>query len=199
MHSNDVIVAPRSWASIAELANSLRIQLNLSKSPSFPIIEYLEQVLCNKLELLSFEVWSNAEMGVAEGYTCPNGTFIALREDVYELACEGDGRARFTAAHELGHYLMHTGVPLARITAGQIVKPYRRAEPQANQFAVELLMPRQFITTEDTAHSISARHMVSLEAADNRLRNIRKIGNNKKGSRLQSRPLELSALGLKRD
>ncbi|WP_299855347.1 ImmA/IrrE family metallo-endopeptidase [uncultured Roseobacter sp.] len=174
--SNDFIVPPRKWAEIGGIADNLRHSLGLLEEPSVPVIEIIEQVLDQRLDLVRFEVGSRKEMGSAEGYTCPNGEFIMLREDVYHSACAGEGRARFTCAHELGHWAMHTNIPLARAKSGDGTPSFRLAEPQANQFAAEFLMPASFISHIDDEDDIMLRFSVSWEAARNRLRYLRKNG-----------------------
>lgn len=119
MPLDDYSVPPRSWDSIEELCNSLREQFSIAHNREFPVIEFLENIVDHQLGLARFEVASIPEMGNAEGYTCPKGDFIRLREDVYVGACKGVGRDRFTAAHELGHFVMHTQIPLARATRGE--------------------------------------------------------------------------------
>lgn len=172
----DFKVPPLSWAAIGAKADRFRQQFSLSAIPQVPVVELIEQVLDYQLKLLRFEVGSQNEMGRAEGYTCPNGEFIMLREDVYEKVCAGDGRARFTAAHELGHWALHTNVPLARARRGDGTKPYCLAEPQANQFAAQFLMPRSFISLSDSEEDLVDRFGVSWDAAHHRLRSIRKSG-----------------------
>ena len=49
------------------------------------------------------------------------------------------------------------------------VKPYRLSEPQANQFAAEILMPARLIRRNDTAATVAVRFAVSMEAAQNRI------------------------------
>jgi Zn-dependent peptidase ImmA (M78 family) len=169
MTQADFIVPPVSWAQLHRIATDVRKAFGLQNVPYFPIIELIEKVLCGQMELLDFQVWSREEMGSAEGYTCPKGTFLALREDVYLLACHGDGRARFTAAHELGHFILHSNRPLARIQDRTTVKPFLLAEPQANRFAAELLMAREHMQPSDTAIQVTARHGVSAEAASRRI------------------------------
>jgi Zn-dependent peptidase ImmA (M78 family) len=141
-----------------------------------PVIEIIKRVLDQRLGLLNFEVGSQKEMGRAEGYTCPKGEFIMLREDVYEGVWAGEGRARFTTAHELGHWAMHTNIPLARARRGDGTPSFRLAEPQANQFAAEFLMPECFIDALDDEDDLIQRFGVSWEAACNRLRYLRKNG-----------------------
>lgn len=169
MSGHQFIVPPRSWDSIYQLTNSLRLSLELSDIAYFPIMNVCERILDQQLGLFSFGVRSVEEMGEIEGLTCPLGTRIDLREDVYVKACSGDARARFTVAHEVGHFFMHTNVPLARAMSGQSVKAYRCSEAQANQFAAELLMPRIFFSNADTVEAVVGRHGVSYEAAERRL------------------------------
>jgi Zn-dependent peptidase ImmA (M78 family) len=64
-------------------------------------------------------------------------------------------RQRFTIAHELGHWLMHDGKPLI---VDQSVMINKRddvssqatdlQEVQANQFAADLLMPKEYVMDE---------------------------------------------------
>lgn len=169
MSGNNHLVPPLSWAAIEGLSDDVRAVFELSDEPYFPVMTVLERVLDHKLEFLSFEVGSREEMGDAEGLTCPEGSFIRLREDVYRKAWAGDGRARFTAAHELGHHVLHAGVPLARVKQSERYPSYRLSEPQANIFAASILMPRRFIREDDDLHSVAKRHGVSRAAAINRL------------------------------
>jgi Zn-dependent peptidase ImmA (M78 family) len=169
-------VPPRSWDDIHDLVEKLRGHFGLSNEPYFPIIEFIEKVLDQKLSWLQFVVGDDETMEGAEGLTAPDGSFIMLREDVYESACGGEGRARFTSAHELGHWILHTNVPFARVEPEQLVKPFRLSEPQANQFAAELLMPRDFFSWADSAESVMKRHGVSRDAAQRRLVFLQKKG-----------------------
>lgn len=175
MNDSDYIVPARSWAEIREVSDSLRSRFLPNGTALFPIMELLERVLDHRLDWLRFEVGFKEEMGTAEGLTCPKGSFIRLREDVYDRAWLGKGRDRFTAAHELGHWILHTNIPLARSTRGDGTPQYCLAEPQANQFAAELLMPLSFIKLTDTEDDLMKRHGVSRIAAKNRLKYARKI------------------------
>ena len=172
----DFKVPARSWSEIGTIADGIRENLGLEESPLFPVIEVIEKLFSDRLELVQFEVFTFEDMGDAEGYTCPQGNFIRLREDVYEKACYGDGRARFTAAHELGHFVLHTNSPLARTRRDDGTAPFRLAEPQANQFAAELLMPRKFVRGISDVRQLMDTHQVSCEAAQNRIRYAMKQG-----------------------
>lgn len=171
---SDFIVPPRSWAQIGGVADNLRRRLGLAAEPHLPVIEMIERVLDQKLGLVRLEVGDRDEMDGAEGLTCPNGDFIMLRQDVYEGVWNGDRRARFTTAHELGHWAMHTNIAMARSKRGDGTPAYRLAEPQANRFAAEILMPSGFIELRDTEEDLMERFGVSWDAASHRLRCIRK-------------------------
>ena len=99
-----------------------------------------------------------------------------LREDVYRGAWEGEVRDRFTAAHELSHWAIHTKIPLARAKPAQKVEAFRLSEPQANQFASELLMPAKFFSKADSVQDVMKRHGVGYQAANNRLEYLHRKG-----------------------
>jgi Zn-dependent peptidase ImmA (M78 family) len=167
--SGDFVVPSKSWFQIRQLTDFLRSRLGQAENPRFPIMEMMERVLDQRLGLFLLLVQARAEMGTAEGLTAPDGTSIRLREDVYEKAWSGEGRARFTAAHELGHWAMHTNVPFARVDSKATPPGYMSGEPQANQFAAELLMPVCFISRDDTGRAVAERCGVSVSAAEIRL------------------------------
>lgn len=175
-NGNDFIVPPRRWTEIGGIADKLRHQFGQAETPRVPVIDIIERVLDQRLGLLNLEVGTHDEMGQAEGYTCPKGEFIMLRQDVYEGVWAGEGRDRFTTAHELGHWVMHTNAPLARARKGDGTPAFRLAEPQANQFAAEFLMPGCFIGAGDEEDDLIDRFGVSWEAAHNRLRYLYKNG-----------------------
>ena len=175
MSGQNFIVPPRSWDDIDRIAQDFRSKLGLRDVPLFPVIEVLEHILDFKLGV-NFFVRSKREMGAAEGGTDPNGKFIILREDVYQGACDGNGRDRFTVSHEIGHLVLHSGIPLARATPETTVKAYCLSEPQANQFAAALLMPAHFFTKSDTPELVKDRHGTSHEAARLRVERLRGKG-----------------------
>lgn len=176
MSGNDYIVPPLSWAHIGKIAAEYLDLLDLREEPFIPIIDIMEKVMSDRLKWFSFEVDEVEDMHNAYGFTYPDGSRIVLRRDAYDAACGGDGRHRFTAAHELGHWAMHTNIPLARLQIGQTEKIFRLSEPQANQFAAELLMPPWHFQSSDSAAIVATRHGVSEEAAGYRLEYLRKKG-----------------------
>lgn len=177
MSSNDFIVPPQSWANIASIAEAVREYFGMQNEPYLNVMDLIERVLDQEMGEFEFQVEDHEYMGNAEGYTDPNGEFIILRDDVYEAAVAGQGRARFTAAHELAHWLLHRDVKLARIKPGQTIKPYQSAEAQANRMAADLLMPAKFFTLSDTVDEIAKRHGVSALAAKHQIHHLTKKGN----------------------
>jgi hypothetical protein len=167
MSGNDFEVPPLSWDAIAGTTSKIREILKVENTPFFPIMPVLEKILDQQLEDFTFMIGDEAEMGNAEGYTDPTGKFIMLREDVVRAAWNGEGRARFTAAHELGHLILHRNVPLARFHCDNVPKAYRRSEPQANHFAAELLMPSHLFRKTELGEACKI-FGVSASAAQNR-------------------------------
>jgi hypothetical protein len=92
-----------------------------------------------------------------EAVTTPdNGLFearVILDPAVYERLMDGDGRARFTAAHEAAHAIFHRKEIRSDLPNGMPQGLYRKAniplynnpEWQANKFAVALLMPAPMV------------------------------------------------------
>lgn len=172
---SDYKVPSRSWAEIHQVANWFRSELKIEQQEKIDIVAVIEKILCNLIKFTNFEVCDKLEMGDAEGLTCPQGTFIKIREDVYDKACRGDGRARFTLAHELGHLILHRNVAMARAQKSDALPVYQLAEPQANQFAACLLMPMQLILANDSADDLIERFGVSREAANYRLSKLKRL------------------------
>lgn len=173
MFSESFIVPPLSNQNIEDIAMQVRRAFGLEQTPSFPVMKFLEGVLCNQLNWLDLQIGWPTEMQDAEGYMSPDGSFIKLRQDIYSKACENNGRARFTVAHELGHYFLHSNTKLQRIPPNTKVPLYKLSEFQADQFAACLLMPRSLITHNDTIEGIKSKFNVSYTAASNRLKKIR--------------------------
>jgi Zn-dependent peptidase ImmA (M78 family) len=166
---------PISWDSIAEITGTIRDNLGLGQVKFFLIIEVLEQILDQRLGIVRIEVEDDIVMGDAEGFTDPGGEYIRFSEQVYRQAYLQRPRARWTAAHETGHFFLHTRKPLTRLTTAasiQAMKPFECPERQAHQFAAELLMPRGFLNVDTPLNEIMRDFGVSEEAAKKRIKFI---------------------------
>lgn len=60
---------------------------------------------------------------------------------------DSEARARFTIAHELGHYLMYTKESDSKIITNLLIDGSYQ-ETAANKFAAELLMPKDLVLKE---------------------------------------------------
>lgn len=169
-------VPARSEAEIFKLAATVRSDLKIT-ADAFPIIEFLELGMPQFFEGFALEVGTMAQMGSNHGLTIPSENVIRLREDVYDRCCEGQGRDRFTAAHELGHYLMHRNAPIKFHRAEQGRLPaYLDSEWQANRFAGAILMPESLMRECNTLFDVMRRFGVSYDAASYQNRVLAKKG-----------------------
>lgn len=62
---------------------------------------------------------------------------------------------RYAAAHELGHHFLHKGISTPFLRANTL-QSIDKIERQANQFAVELLMPDQLLLEGKTIYEAAA-------------------------------------------
>ena len=119
---NQVIAEPMSTKNILFLTNTLRKKFNLYDCTYFPIVEFIETVLPEIDPKFSYLYVDKAEMPDTYEYFDNDTKVMVIREDVYERALNGSGRDRFTLAHELGHYVLHSsGVQLCRSDGGRVV------------------------------------------------------------------------------
>ncbi|MBB1518940.1 ImmA/IrrE family metallo-endopeptidase [Aquipseudomonas guryensis] len=158
-------VPPRKQSEIFEVAMEVRRGLGI-RVDAFPIAEVLEFVMPAAFPGFALEVAELHEMGPNHGLTIPADNIIRLRQDVYDGMVDGRGRDRFTAAHELGHYLIHRNVPIRfhRAENGRL-PAYRDSEWQANTFAGALLMPPDLVRHCESLGEIVERFQVSRDAA----------------------------------
>lgn len=157
--------APRSRREIRRAAYGIRKSLGLENSLYIDVIRLLENFIPVYVDTsFKFLIATMSELGDAHGLTIPAENKILIREDVYNGACQGSGRDRFTIAHEFGHYFLHHDFGLARVRDHEEVKTYCKPEWQADAFAGEFLMPAHLVHNM-TAEEIAARCGVSLKAA----------------------------------
>lgn len=138
---------PCGRLSLRSYAQELRTKLGLNNTQYIDIVRLMEFVFPQIFPNFHLEILSREEMGNNHGLTKPQEGVIYIREDVYNGACRGCGRDRFTMAHELGHYLLHRAIPtgLARSASVDNVPSYCDPEWQASAFAGEFLMGHNVI------------------------------------------------------
>ncbi len=168
---------PLARKSISELAKEIRYSLNYEGTRYFPIIEFIELILPQIDSLFELEIKPNCEMPDKCGETFPNDHRIVLNEDIYEKALKGDGFARLSCAHEVGHLLTHTGtnVSLCCLKPGERLKPYEDPEWQADVFAGELLAP-SYLISGLSAEEVAKNFGVTVRAAEVQLKKLKEYG-----------------------
>ncbi|MCU8017852.1 ImmA/IrrE family metallo-endopeptidase [Shewanella sp. SM72] len=160
-------VPPLSAATIEAAARKCRdlFQIKKSKVDICRLIEALQQ-----LGLVELEIVEDHELQGEEARTYPNTGRMIIKNSVYEAAAVGDGRARFTIAHEIGHLDMHRGVTPAFSRGDHQV--YEDSEWQADTFASEFLMDSRLIRENDSAEHLVEKFGVSYTAACMKLKKM---------------------------
>lgn len=162
----DFEVAPLSRDKIRNMANCIREILGCSDKPWFPIVEIFEKVMVKIDPEFDWEIVRFEDMPDRHAETRPEENKIYIREDIYEGACDGNGRDRMTIAHEIAHYLLHRHQKpsYARAFDDNKLPPYRSAEWQAKAFAGELLVSKK-LCKDMTEIEIADKCGVSFDAA----------------------------------
>lgn len=141
------IADPLSRKDIREMAYRLRKVFGFENELNFPIVQVIEFLSNNGV--FNLEICTVDEMGTKYGETIPSENIIKLREDIYDKACEGDGFARSTCAHELGHWLIGHSEETVSFCRKEDDLRQRRAyedpEWQANCFSGELFVYKHLV------------------------------------------------------
>ena len=123
---------------------------------------------------LVYSIVDDDKMGNHDGKTefTKDEVTVSVKRSVHQKAVWGDGRARMTLAHELGHGVMHFGETMFR-KSGAVgatdlsrTSPWESAEHQAKVFASAFLIDDEVAATLTSAEEISTEFLVSLEAAE---------------------------------
>jgi hypothetical protein len=158
------LVAAQSTASLRSFAEQVRgVFVNPGRT-DFPIMDVLEFRLEAIFPGFAVLPCDHSEMGADEGRVIPGINAIFLREDVYDGAWEGNGRDRFTACHELAHYLLHRTAGFAR-TRDDHEPMYKDAEWQADTFAGALMMSVQHAPSFSSVGDAAAKCGMTPHAA----------------------------------
>jgi Zn-dependent peptidase ImmA (M78 family) len=162
-------VPPLSILKIREQAAFIRDVFNLGRN-KVNMIRFIEFVLPTFFPEFTYAVLPKDIMGDDEARTHPDKYLIEIREDIYFAATDGDRRAQFTLAHEVGHLILHAGLDESAQFARSSTehKIYEDSEWQADTFAAEFLMPYKDAILCKDADEISEKFEVSKSAAETR-------------------------------
>lgn len=173
---DDVYVDALSRRDIEERALAWRTALGISTCWQPDLLDILEFKLPRKWPDFSVVVRENSEMVDLEAYTQFQPPQIVFRNSSYQGLRNRVPRSRWTAAHELGHLVLHEAICKARsveaLSPSRIWKPYNSAEWQANTFASHFLMPEHVVSEFSSPEEISENCNVSLQAAVIRFQQI---------------------------
>ena len=108
------------------------------------------------------------EMPFQEATIDTDARTLYIRASVYQALLRGDPRARFTVAHELGHFILgHKGKLHRKGSAhSYATAKERRQENEADTFASYFLIPNGLAESCTTATDIENRFQVSAKAAE---------------------------------
>jgi Zn-dependent peptidase ImmA (M78 family) len=177
--NDDFLVPPKSAKEIETKALDWRHALGVDDVWSPDVIDLFENKLPKVFPSYTLAVRSDQEMIAlddAEAYTAFNPPVIAVRNSVYILASQFDGRARMTFAHEFGHLVLHPGAAKLRAeTASELLKrpkPFVSAEWQARKFAAYFLLPEHVVRQFSTPRDLAEACHVSFQAAEIRFQEV---------------------------
>jgi hypothetical protein len=148
-------------------ANFVRQKLNIESVPAFDMYCALEK-LQQMAKSFSFRRALEDELGDNEATMDDETGTLVAQENILDDIKAGGNRARFTIAHELGHFfLRHQGLRRRNPNKGAYVGDKERAEEsEANIFASYLLVPTKLAWDARDPEEISNRFQVSLRAAE---------------------------------
>jgi hypothetical protein len=167
---------PLSRENIRRYATNVRGALGYADKAYIDVEALLDFVLPSALAGFAYSVEPMEEMGNNHGLAHPDRRFIMLREDVFERACNGEGRDRMTVCHEIAHLVLHTPDRIVMRRAEGPPKTYRDPEWQAKSFAGEFLVAHTMIKQFPTPQLAASAFGVSLEAAEFQLSRFREDG-----------------------
>ena len=163
---------------IEKAALQLRRNLGVADNPSFDIVHLLETEMPRIIDNFRIEVFTKDQVEQnIEAYSRKFPPRIFVRQDVLNLAIQGDPRSRFTLAHELAHIWLWSKTNLQPKTNDLVSLGFmqyatarvRQEEEQASKFAAAFLMPIDVVSRISDPRTLSRYCNVSVEAAKFRM------------------------------
>lgn len=198
MDERRAIVARRSRASVEALAARDRQTLELGPFDRVDMAVLMDSVLPDMIKNFSLEVEFDHLMEGREAFTDLRVPTITFSNKTWDNLERNEWRSRMTAAHELGHLLMHTGRWVGFVEDG-LYDPLSDPERQADIYAAAFMMPEVAFRRSQSVAEAAHFFGVSKGAVGCRARNLgmgRAIGlydqpaaaaHKKKGRKLMAR------------
>jgi Zn-dependent peptidase ImmA (M78 family) len=169
---------------------NLRVKLGIDDQFRLDLIDVLRR-LKHQEYIVDYVRIPNCSMPDEEAKFDPDKRIIYVRESTYLAAEKGEERARWTIAHEVGHFALNHRKIRNRSSDPKVIEKIaptiRRDESQAHRFAAAFLAPlhRAEFSPQTTAQQIAARFGISMQAAGNRLEELSRIYRRLRGIKRQ--------------
>lgn len=158
---------PISEAVIENQAKNVREKLGIGRVAS-PDIYWVLEKLTSSTQNFNFRPELSSRMNGDEAIMNADTHTLTVQETVLESARAGQVRARFTIAHEMGHYFLnHSGDRRRNPDKNIYVSSKERIEEEeANIFASYFLVPTDLALGCQTSEEIACKFQVSNRAAE---------------------------------
>ncbi|MDF1601575.1 ImmA/IrrE family metallo-endopeptidase [Mesorhizobium sp. YIM 152430] len=158
---------PISEAAIEDQAKFVRDRIGISRTCAPNMYWVLEQ-LSKNIARFSFRPEFASRMGDDEAIMNSDTHTLMVREAVLESAKAGHTRARFTIAHEIGHYFLgHDGERRRNPDKKIYIKSKEIIEErEADMFASYFLVPTEMALDCQNSEEVASRFEISTQAAE---------------------------------
>lgn len=171
MTSFNRVVQARSRKELERRAERVRADFGLKPDDRVDMAKLMDFGLIGLIDGYEMHVAENATLGAAEAVTDLLKPVVTFSARTYDALCRGDARARMTAAHELGHLMLHSGQPVG-LAFSRRDDPQIDPERQADVFAAAFLMPERAFRKIRSIEAAMTRFGVSRDAACCRARQL---------------------------
>lgn len=161
------MIISRSEEEIEKAANKIREKAQMEYVCALDM-ELVLSRLSKRSAKFTVRKATAGELEDDEGFMDCENHIMLLSPVVYEEMKSNDRRARFTAAHELGHYVLgHTGNTRRTKDKSKYPSPAQRLqESEADRFAAFLLVPTHLAISCASAEEIYEKFQVSRNTAE---------------------------------
>ena len=162
-------VPPCSRLDLRMLAQEFRRKINLKGSflDVIGLLDLLPNLFPGKniaYDVMDDITWDKKLNKNAHAFYRLDKRIIYIRESIFERACQGKGRDRFTIAHEIAHAMLLDEAKINFNRYSGKLPCYKDPEWQANCLAGELLIPYE-LCKDMSVDEIVKKCGVSYEAA----------------------------------